>query len=388
MKTIIGIDVSKDCSSFCVLNRQSEVILENTFPMTADGFESFLRSTQTYRNSSCVMESTGRYHLTLAAFLLNRKRNACIVNPSLVKNFTKTETLRKSKTDKIDAGMIARFAQRYEKTLHSADPSIIKEITPLARRREHIAEDIAKVKTQLKADLNVAFPEILTYNVFTDTALSFLIRYPSASAVMTASEDEMTEVLQSVKRGRCVSFSPSDLKKLAEKSIGVNSYGALVSDSARQLLLLRKRLKTVTKEFLRMINTYYAEEMEIITSIDGVGEITAAHFLAEIGSISRFSRYQKLIAFCGTDPAIYQSGTVEKNGKITKKGNRNLRKYVYLMASGLIKFNPYFRSYYDKKRNQGFQHRKAMVALMNKLLRSLYAMLSKKEVFNNNYLRP
>jgi transposase len=272
--------------------------------------------------------------------------------------------------------------------LHSADPSIIKEITPLARRREHIAEDIAKVKTQLKADLNVAFPEILTYNVFTDTALSFLIRYPSASAVMTASEDEMTEVLQSVKRGRCVSFFPSDLKKLAEKSIGVNSYGALVSDSARQLLLLRKRLKTVTKEFLRMINTYYAEEMEIITSIDGVGEITAAHFLAEIGSISRFSRYQKLIAFCGTDPAIYQSGTVEKNGKITKKGNRNLRKYVYLMASGLIKFNPYFRSYYDKKRNQGFQHRKAMVALMNKLLRSLYAMLSKKEVFNNNYLRP
>jgi len=119
----------------------------------------------------------------------------------------------------------------------------------------------------------------------------------------------------------------------------------------------------------------HAAEVDIITSIAGIGELTAVHFLAEIGDISRFSRYQKLIAFCGTDPGVYQSGSMSKSGHITKHGNKSLRKYVYLMAFGVMRCNPYFRAYYDKKRAEGFAHRKAMVALMNKLLKTLFALL-------------
>jgi len=384
MKNVIGIDVSKDSSSFCVLDGQSNVVLEKVFPMNEQGFDSLMQSVKPFRNAPFVMESTGRYHLPLASFLLNRNRNTCIVNPSLVKNFTNVETLRKSKTDRIDAAMIARFAQRHEKGLHSIEPSMFKEISPLARRREQIAEDVAKAKTQLKADLAVAFPEILSCNVFTAALLSFLVRFPSAQAVTRASLEEIQSVLQTVRKGRSCALTAENVMDLARHSIGLPSYGSLVADSARQLLALSQRLKAVTKEFLSLMQQHYAEDIGIITSIDGIGTITASHFMAEIGSISRFDRYQMLIAFCGTDPSVHQSGSLERTGRITKKGNRNLRKYVYLMASGLIKFNPYFRAYYDKKRNQGFQHRKAMVALMNKVLRTLFALLTKKEVFINN----
>jgi hypothetical protein len=107
----------------------------------------------------------------------------------------------------------------------------------------------------------------------------------------------------------------------------------------------------------------------------------AAHFLAEIGSIDRFERYQNLIAFWSTDPGIYQSGAITKRGRITKHGNASLRKYLYLMGMGLIRSNPYFKAFYEKKRDEGFPHRKAMVALMNKLIKTLFAMLKKKEKF-------
>jgi transposase len=133
--------------------------------------------------------------------------------------------------------------------------------------------------------------------------------------------------------------------------------------------------------FLKLMKKENKADLEILESIPGIGKITSAHFLAEIGSITSFSRYQKLIAFCGTDPGIYQSGNILKPGHITKHGNRSLRKYVYLMAFESLKFSPYFRAYYDKKKNEGFSHRKAMVALMNKLLKTIFALLTKGEIF-------
>ena len=72
---------------------------------------------------------------------------------------------------------------------------------------------------------------------------------------------------------------------------------------------------------------------------------------------------------------------ITKRGRITKHGNASLRKYLYLMAMGLIRCNPHFKAFYDKKRDEGFPHRKAMVALMNKLIKTLFAMLKKKEKF-------
>ena len=123
--------------------------------------------------------------------------------------------------------------------------------------------------------------------------------------------------------------------------------------------------------------------MEILQSIPGVGEVTAAHFMAEVEDISRFATYQKLIAYMGTDPSIYQSGESHSSGHITKHGNRSLRKYVYIMAQRAIMYSPFFRAYYDKKREQGFSHRKAMVAVMNKLTKIIFTLLTRGEMYKD-----
>ena len=105
--------------------------------------------------------------------------------------------------------------------------------------------------------------------------------------------------------------------------------------------------------------------------------------MSEIKDIDRFENKNKLIAYCGTDPSVKQSGSsIYGRSRISKKGSRTLRRTIYLMAMGLIRCNMFFKKYYLKKRDEGFSHRKAMIALCNKLLRVIYALLKKREYFD------
>ena len=127
--------------------------------------------------------------------------------------------------------------------------------------------------------------------------------------------------------------------------------------------------------------------MEIIASMPGIGDVTASHFMTEIEDITRFNSYQQLIAFIGTDPAIYQSGIALKNGRITKHGNKNLGKYCYIMAQKSVIYNPILREYYDKKRGEGFPHRKAMIAVLNKNAQSHFRSFYQKRNFQKECIK-
>jgi transposase len=381
MSTIIGIDISQESSSFHLLGEGGTQEISGSFAMNRSGFQSLLQRVAHVKAPRFFMESTGRYHMTLAHFLLQEGHKTAIVNPVLVKQFSKANTLRKTKTDKIDAHLIARYAQQAPKEIGTGGRAMDDQRLSIARRREQVAEQVATAKTQLKADLTVAWPEVLIHDVFTKGMLRLLSLYPCAQSIEEATDEQLTLVLKAP-RGRGLSLTIADLRRLANGSIGIPSYGPLVIDSAQSLLFLEQKLEQLTKALVSLIRETQDLEMRIITSIPGIGEITAAHFLAEIISIDRFERYQNLIAFCGTDPGIYESGTILRRGKITKRGNASLRKYLYLMASGVNRRNPYFKAFYDKKRQQGFPHRKAMVAQMNKIIKTLFAMLKKKEMFS------
>ena len=136
----------------------------------------------------------------------------------------------------------------------------------------------------------------------------------------------------------------------------------MVKDSAEKLIHLNARDKKLTEALYSHELEVHFKEIDILTSIPGIGETTACQFMAEIESIKKFSSYQKLIAFVGTDPGIYQSGQQSSSGHITKHGNANLRRICYIMASKCNIWNPAISDYYAKKRNEGFSHRKAMIA--------------------------
>ena len=167
MSTIIGIDISQDSSSFHLLGEGGIQEISGSFEMNRSGFESLLQRVAHVRSPRFFMESTGRYHMTLAHFLLQEGHRTAIVNPVLVKQFSKANTLRKTKTDKIDALTIVRYAKQAPKEIGAIGRAMDDQRLSTARRREQIAELVATTKTQLKADLSVAWPEVLSLDVFT-----------------------------------------------------------------------------------------------------------------------------------------------------------------------------------------------------------------------------
>ena len=328
------------------------------------------------------MESTGGYHLPLYHFLLNHGRKARIINPLLVKHFHDGQTLRRTKTDVLDAVTIARYAQANLSALQEDRMQLDSESKMLARRRARNAEDLAKAKTILKSDLSVAFPELLRFNVFTKTLLEFLSIYGCAKDVLGAADGQLQQAMDVQKGRKSEEITVQNIKDLAQTSIGVSYRAAMVRDSAKAVLACQQRDEDLTKALVELENALHKRQMDILTSIPGIGEVTASHFLSEIPDISQFATYQKLIAFAGTDPGIYESGDTSKNLRISKRGNAVLRKYLYLMADSCKRHNIVFNAYYHKKREAGFPHRKAMVATMNKLVRTLHALLTKDEMYS------
>ena len=112
--------------------------------------------------------------------------------------------------------------------------------------------------------------------------------------------------------------------------------------------------------------------MEILKSIKGIGDVTAIHFLAEIGDVRRFDNYKKLIAYAGLDPTVHQSGRYVGQSKISKRGNRHLRRVIWLMAVTVARHNKTFREYYLKKREEGFSYKKAIMSVAHKLIRVIF----------------
>jgi transposase len=124
------------------------------------------------------------------------------------------------------------------------------------------------------------------------------------------------------------------------------------------------------------------EDIEILTSIRGIGEKSATNFLADLGGgITLYKSYKQVIAMAGINPSVQQSGKYEGLSKISKRGNRHLRRIIWLMAVKAIQFNNYFRTYFQKRSEEGLIYKKAVLSTAHKLIRVIFKMLSTKTPF-------
>ncbi|WP_372589462.1 IS110 family transposase [Fervidobacterium pennivorans subsp. shakshaketiis] len=380
----VGIDVSKDKFNVCAISNPSSIIFESSFDMSQQGFSSFANKLSAFPKQSIIiaMESTGCYHLNLLAFLSSNDFACAAFNPLTVKNFA---SLRKTKTDKIDARIIATALFYLQHQIPSS-AFVNSELRDIVRARENIIHRIAKVKGNIEKLLNVLFPELeRVTNIYSDTILNLLSHFPSAKAIQKARN---LDIFFSKDRGRNTKLTAQKLKELANNSIAQYwpMKEKILVQNIKELQFLQQQLE----EYDKMMKEYCEcsainLDIEILTSIPGIGENSAMHFLAEVGDISRFSTYKKLIAYCGLDPSIAQSGKSKVEGHISKRGNAHLRRILWLMAVSVVIHNEYFRTYYERKRQQGIPYKKAIMSVVHKLLRTLYAMLRKKEKFNIDY---
>ncbi len=386
----IGIDVSKDKFDYAAVDTQTTLIKKDSLQMNGDGFQELGKLIQSFSNVVVGFESTGTYHINILSFLLSLTEHVHLLNPALVKKFAEADSLRKTKTDAVDALVIAKFLIYRQHSIAAVTEIDSAYLTQLARLRESITRDVGKTKTHLKQMLNIAFPELLkSANVFTDTLLHILKQFPSAKAIRKTTKKGIRKTFYNLAkpRGKNPDLNPDQLFEMAKESIGTadESLEMAIQFDIEHLEFLQRHLDEVTSKLIDNVNERFGNELEILKSIKGIGDTTASHFLSEVKNIQRFSNYKQLIAYAGTDPSVKQSGNMIKRGKISKRGVSSLRRVGYLITCSVIRHDGVFQDYYLRKRNEGMAYRKAVIATWNKLLRVIFAILTKQVKFIPNH---
>lgn len=384
----IGIDVSKDSSTAQGIDGKGNKLYYLAFAMTAEGFAKLMKTIKAYSKdlskAKAAMESTGCYHTNLFCFLVSEGLPCYVINPLLTANFAKL-SLRKTKTDKKDALLIAQFLLVHKDALAKAEPSHnLQDLKDLAREKESLTSLISGLKNDIKRMLQITFPELeKRCHVFSESMRDFLKQFPSARLIRAMDPRVLQQALNYYDGRKVAPFYAEDLVAEAQKSVASDSIAKelIIPEKIATLEHLMEKRDKIAKALVVACEALMIEDIEIITSIGGIGNTTASAFLAEVGDCRLFPSYKHVIAFAGLDPSIHQSGKFEGSSKISKRGNRHLRHLIYLMTSCVVRQENIFQVYYQKRRAEGLPFKKAILATAHKLLRVLFAMLLSRTTY-------
>jgi len=385
MSFCVGVDVSKEKFDACCIDEQGEKLFSLTCSMNREGFEKFIGRLPKGKSSFLVgMESTASYHIPLFAYLTAQDYRVVVINPLLINGFSK-RSLRKTKTDKKDALTIAQFLMQEKAILSVKAPDdLIAELKDLARRREKLADHMTSLKGDMKRILSVIFPELeYITGVFTKATLRLLTEYPSAHAIRGANSLAIAAVFNKG-RGNRPRVTVKALMDAATSSVGVASPAKELTlrHEASLLMHVEEQMKETTKVLMNTLNERMKQDTDILCSMKGIGENTAMNFLIEMGgAVEIYENDKKLIAASGLDPSTYESGKYAGKSRISKRGNRHLRRVIWLMATRVIINNDLFKSYFKKRKQDGLPYKKAVLATAHKLIRTIFVMLSRRTYF-------
>lgn len=386
----IGIDVSKDKHDCFCCNDDLQTVFQFQFSNDSIGFNQLLEAIKSldtpFDNIKIALEATGHYSYNITSFILDNNLPLAIINPLHSNLFRKSISLRKTKTDKVGACVLARMLIAYPdlKFSTSLDDNdiILSELKSLTRFRLALVKNLSKLKTSVSRIINIVFPEIEKVFSSTNSLYELLYNFPSAKEVANAHLTKLTNVLIKASRGHFSKEKAIQIKELAKNTIGNSSY-ALTFELKHTIKLINEYNSSIDK-IDKEINTIMDKIASPITSIPGIGITLASIIIAEIGNFDNFDSPDKILAFAGMSPTIYQSGKyVANSAKMEKRGSKALRYALYNAARLTSVYCPVFREHLARKRSQGKHFSVAISHVVKKLVRVIYHLQTKNEFLKN-----
>jgi len=270
------------------------------------------------------MESTGLYGLDLALALSGQRGlEVMVANPRAVRHFAQA-LMKRSKNDQIDAGVLEKFAGHMPFKPWQRPSAAMLGLRALARRlRELVEMQTAEKNRQHAVGLSQAIPAVVRRDL-----------ERSLRAQQTA------------------------IKRLTQQ--------------ARKLIAQDPQL---------------TERFELLDSVPGIGETSAAQLLGELGALAPDLDARQWVAYAGLDPREYTSGTsVHKKPRISKAGNQRLRHALFMPALVAVRYDPHLRAFYQHLLVKGKVKMQALVAVMRKLLHALHAMFKTHQPYDGSKL--
>lgn len=317
----VGIDVSKDSLSVCLVKRDETETLQ-TFGNTDTDIKRFIKDTLTGFASKIVMESTGRYHLRCALLLAESGFDVRVINPLMTKKYA-TASIRKVKSDPADSRLLAEMALRERHLPASFRPNLVSR-----RIRKKIAL-IGSLEHQLQ----------------------------QLKAILDDYDHTMT-----------------DLR--ADESKPVNA----IRDLVKQLDKQRHQLEREVEQESGQTQERKSSSL-LLTSVPGITAYTAAIVTTAFDpSVSETSK--QWIAFAGLDVSVRQSGKWKGRSRLTKRGNAYVRKKLFSAAWGAVMNYESFKQYYEQLKSKGRNHVECLTIIARKLLRIMFSVVKNQTQFN------
>ena len=384
----IGIDAAKDKHDCFIVSSEGEVLFDVfTISNTLQGFNDLLSKIKTVSRdlskTKVGLEATGHYSYNLLGFLLDSGLPTYVLNPLHTNLYRKSLSLRKTKTDKVDARTIASMLMScvdlkpYTRTLYHN-----QELKSLTRYRFEKVSERAKLKSSVSRLVTILFPELekIVSTIHITSVYTLLSEFPSAKHVANANLTRLTNVLYSSSKGQYNRDTAIRFREAARKSIG--SVMPAKSLELKHTIKLIGELSIEINEIETEIKNIIDDLGTTMLTIPGIGYATAASILAEIGDFSNFENPDKILAFAGMSPSTYQSGQLTNcYAHMEKRGSKYLRFALYNATKYVCNWDNNFSAYLAKKRSEGKHYNVALSHAAKKLVRLIYHLEITHEVY-------
>ena len=393
----VGIDVSKEKSTVCILKPYGEVVCK-PFELqhnkkSLESLDELLRRLD--GEVKIVMEATGIYNLPVLTFLDEKGYFVSVINPCVMKKYARNNNFRNVKTDKMDSITIANYGieKWFKLKRYEASESTYTELKLLGRRYRHYMEMHIQALQELTHVLDYVMPGIKgLFNSWTesnnrDKLSDFVEKFWHYDLITSMSCEEFVKAYNDWAKEK--EYHQSNSKAVQVYELASNGIPTLPSSLPSTKMLVLEAINTLRtidgslhtilsrmKELAKSLPEY-----STVRSMGGVGDTLAPKLIAEIGDVRRMHSAKALIAYAGIDPPPHESGQfVGTKRQITKKGSSTLRKVGYevmrVLKSHKVPKDSAVYEYIVKKENEGKSKKQAKIAGLNKFLRIYYARVT------------
>ncbi len=387
----VGIDVAKDKHDCFILSSEGEVLADVfTIPNNAEGFAQLLqiirRCTNPQDKIKVGLEATGHYSYNILGFLLDKGMPTYVINPLHTNLYRKSLSLRKTKTDRVDARTIATMLMSDVDLKSYTDTAYHnEELKSLTRYRFGKVKERAKLKSSISRLVCILFPELekLVPTLHMASVYALLLEYPGAKQLAGANLTHLKALLCEASKGRYGRDRAVELRDAARNSIG--SVMPTKSLELQHTLRLIRELDSEIEDIEAAIQNMMEEIRSPITTIPGIGVRMGAMILAEVGDFSRFDSPDKVLAYAGMSPSTHESGKISLSGAYShmeKRGSRYLRYALYNATKYVCLWDPTFSAYLAKKRAEGKHYNVAISHAAKKLVRLIFALEKSQKPYN------
>ena len=376
----VGIDVAKDKHDCSILSEDgSELYPVFTIDNNREGYDELFRIiADTEQDASKVkvgLESTGHYSYNILRALIDKGFITYVINPLHTNFYRKAQTLRLTKTDRVDARTIAQMLISDPTLEQYSGTSSYEDLKSLTRYRYDMIQNRSRMKVSISRLISILFPELekMFSTSHSSTVYALLSEMPGASYIAYANIDKIKSILIEASKGYFDESKAVDIYEKARTSIGMD-----MPAKSLELKHTIKQIEYISRDIAETEKSIDAIMKKIdspITTIPGIKNRLGAMILAETGGFSRFENADKLLAYAGLSPSTYQSGQlVSTRSHMEKRGSKYLRYAIFDATRHVCIRSPRFKIYLDGKRAEGKHYNVAVSHAAKKLVRTIYRM--------------